>query len=137
MHFAHEWIVNFMTGEWDGFESERRDRCRLLRRQRGDVAERHKREHDLALRIDIEERIYLVVHKTAYYLGGQTLRGADGQEVGEERAVVPTEVAVGAVLILPGIAPVSTGADDGERCVCAGGLVGGGLDPYNALIYGA
>ena len=79
---------------------------------RGSVAERHQRESYFALRIDIEQAIHCVVNEAAHHFGSQAQRGADGQQVGEQGAIVPAEVAVGAVLILPCIAPVGAGADD-------------------------
>src|SRR5205823_5108871 len=35
-----------------------------------------------------------------------------GQQIREQRAVVPTEVAIGARLVLPGVPPVRSSADD-------------------------
>ena len=137
MHFAHEGIVDLAAGERNSFESERGDGCRGLCRKRGGVAERHKRESYLALRIDVEQAIHRLVNESAHYFGGQAEGGADGQQVGEQGAVVPAEVAVGAVLILPGVAPVGGGADDGQRGVGDGGLGGGGIDQDAAIVSGA
>ena len=46
-------------------------------------------------------------------------------------------MAVGAVLIFPGIAPVSTGAHDNQRGVSDGGFAGGGLNQNATEISGA
>src|SRR5437899_418819 len=77
----------------------------------------HQREGHLTLGIYIEQAVYRRVHKTADYLGGQAQGGGDGQQVGQQRAVVPAEMAIGAGLIRPGIAPVGAGAADGDRRV--------------------
>src|SRR5260370_13087045 len=45
-------------------------------------------------------------------------------------------MAVGAGLILPGIAPVGASADDGERRVSDGRFAAGGLDQYAAIVSG-
>ena len=103
----------------------------------GGAAERHKRKTHLALGIDVEQAIHGVVYESADYLGGQAQRSADGQEVGQQGAVVPAEVAVGAVLILPGVAPVGGGADDCQRGVGDGGLGGRGIDQDAAIVSGA
>ena len=78
------------------------------------MTEGHQGKSYLALWVDVKEPIYGVVYESADYFGQQAQRGANGQQVGEQSAVVPAEVAVGAVLILPGVAPVSGGADDGQ-----------------------
>src|ERR1700682_60836 len=101
------------------------------------MAERHERESHLALRIYIEQAIHGVVYESAYYFCRQAQRGADGQKVGEQGAVVPAEVAVGTVLILPGVAPVGGGADDGQRSVSDGWFGSRGFDQDAAIVSGA
>ena len=101
------------------------------------MAERHQGKSHLALSIDIEQGIDRVVHKTAHHFGRQTQRRGDGQQVGEQGAVVPAEMAVGAVLILPGVAPVRASADDGQRSLGDCGFGGGGLDQDAAIVSGA
>ena len=68
---------------------------------------------------------------------GKPKRRGDSQQVGEQSAVIPAEMAVGAVLILPGVAPVGGGADDGQRGVRDGRLAGGSLDQDAAKVSGA
>src|SRR5947207_3491265 len=46
-------------------------------------------------------------------------------------------MAIGAVLIFPGIAPVGASAQDNQRSVSDGGFVGGGIDQNAAIISGA
>ena len=136
MDFAHDGIVNLAAREWNGFESERGDGGRGRCRKLGGAAQGDKRKNYLALGIHVEQAIHGVVYESADYLGGQAERSADGQEIGQQGAVVPAEVAVGAVLILPGVAPVGGGADDCQRSVGDGRLGGRGIDQDAAIVTG-
>src|SRR4029077_15874979 len=97
----------------------------------------HEREGHLALGVYIQQAVYRRVHKPAHYFGGQAQGGGDGQPVREPRGVVPAKMAIGAGLILPGIAPVGAGADDGEGRVSDGRFAAGGLDQDAAIVSGA
>src|SRR3984893_14374600 len=101
------------------------------------MTQRHQRDGELAVGIDIQQAVSRRVHKPAHYLDRQAQGGGDGQEVGEHSAVVPAKMAVGAGLILPGIAPVGASADDGERRVSDGRFTAGRLDEYAAIVSGA
>ena len=101
------------------------------------MAKGDQRKGHLALGIYIQQAVYRGVHKPADYLGGQAQGGGDGQQVGQQSAVVPAKMAIGAGLILPGIAPVGGGADDGERRVSDGRFAAGGLDQDAAIVSGA
>ena len=101
------------------------------------MAEGHQRKSYLPLSIDIQQAVHGSVHKSARYLGWQAEGCGDGDEVGEQRAVVPAEVAIGAFLIFPGIAPVGTRADHGQRRVSDGRFVCRGFDQNLAMVSGA
>ena len=45
-------------------------------------------------------RFTVFIDKTTNHFGGQALRRGDSQQVGQQRAVVPAEMPVGAVLII-------------------------------------
>src|SRR5258708_10071670 len=97
---------------------QRRDFCRNLWRKSNGVTGGYKGEGYFRLGIDIQQMIHVGVDEAAYDRGRQTQGSGDGEKVGEHSPVVPAEVAVGARLILPGIAPVSACANDSEWCVC-------------------
>lgn len=101
------------------------------------MTERHQRESDFAQGIDIEQAVHCIVDETAYYFCRQTQGSGDRQQIGEQSAVIPAEMAVGAVLIFPGVAPVSGGAHDGQRSVSDGRLVGRSFSQDAAIVSGA
>ena len=137
MHFAHEGIVNLAARERNSFEAKRRDGYWRLCRECGGMAEGYEGKSHLALRIDVEQAIHGVIDESANHFGREAQGRADRQKVAEKGAVVPAEVAVGAVLILPGVAPVGGGADDGQWGVSDGGLRGRGFDQDAAIVSGA
>ena len=57
MNFAHQRIVDLTAGERNGFEPERGETRRCLRRQCHGMAERHQGESHFALGIDIKQGI--------------------------------------------------------------------------------
>ncbi len=128
MHFAHERIIHLALGERHGFEMQRRYFCRRWWQESGGVTESYKGEGHFTLGIDIQQAVHVGVHEAAHDPGGQTQGGGDGEQVGEERPVVPAEMAVGAGLIFPGVAPVGAGANDGEWRVCDRRFPAGGFD---------
>ncbi len=101
------------------------------------MADWHQGECHFALRIEVEQAVHRVVDESANYLRGQSQRSANCQQVGEQRAIVPSEMAVGAVLILPCVAPVGGGADDGQRTVSDIEIIGSGVDEDTAIVSGA
>ena len=62
--------------------------------------------------IEIEYAIHIGVHEPEHDLGRQPRSRRNGQHIRQQGAVVPTEMAIGARLILPGVPPVCSGADD-------------------------
>ncbi len=101
------------------------------------MAEGDKGEGHFALGIDVQQTIDAGVHEAAHHFGWQTEGGGDGEQVGEESAIVPPEMTVRAGLILPGIAPISAGANDDQRGVGDGGLAAGRFEQDAAIISGA
>src|SRR5207245_7418979 len=89
------------------------------------------------LGIDIQQAIHVGIDETTHDAGSQTQGGGDGEKVGEESTVVPTEVAVSARLIFPGVAPVSAGANDSEWRVCDRRFSAGGFKERAPIISGA
>src|SRR5205823_11030128 len=101
------------------------------------VADSRQRTRHLALSINIQQAVDGRVHKAAYNFRRKTQCSGDGQQAGEQGAVVPSEMAIGAVLIFPSIAPVGAGADDGQRRVSDGRFAAGGLGQNAAIISAA
>ncbi len=91
---------------------------------------------NLSTGIDIQKAIDAGVHEAANHAGWQTQASGDGEQVGEQRAVVPAEMAVGAGLILPSVAPVGAGANDGERGMGDGGFATGRFQQRAAMVSG-
>ena len=137
VHFSHERIIHFALRERDGFEAKRGNLPRGWRRESGDVAEIYQGEGDFTLGINIQKAIDASIDEAANHPGWQTQGGGDGQLVREESAVVPAEMAIAAGLILPGVAPVDAGANDGEWRVGDGGFAGGGFDEDATIVSGA
>src|SRR6266852_7052094 len=108
--------------------------CRNLPRECGGVAKSYKREGHFTLGIDVQQAIHAGVDEAAHDPGRQTEGGGNSEQVGEESAVVPAEMAVGAGLIFPGVAPAGAGANDGERGVGDGGFAAGGFEEDTTVI---
>src|SRR5579863_3055202 len=83
MEFAHGGVVDFFPGQRHGLKSERRNLRGRRRRWFCNVPDSHEGKCDLALRIQIEQAIYLGIHEAANDLGGQIERCAHGQQVSE------------------------------------------------------
>src|SRR4051812_42025199 len=98
------------------------------------MPDRDQRKCHLALGIDVEHPIYFGVHKAAHDSGRKIERCAHGQQVGEQCAVVPAKVAVGACLILPGVTPVGSSADDDNWSVQDRRLGSGRFDQHTAIV---
>src|SRR5205807_3804958 len=58
-------------------------------------------------------------------------------KIGQHSAVVPAEMAIGARLIFPSIAPVDAGAGNNYRRVSDGGLSRGRFNQHSAIIFDA
>src|SRR5579863_6513273 len=95
----------------------------------------HGKGH-FALRIDIEQVVHRIVDKATHDLGGQPQCSGYGQQVREQGAVVPAKMAIGTVLILPGIAPIGASADDGRRSMNDSGFTTRGFDQHAAIVSG-
>ena len=85
-------------------------------------------------RVDIEQRVDLVVDEAGEKLGGKTERSADRQQVCETGAVVPAEVAIGSRAIFPRVAPIGARADNDERRVCHRWIAGRGVDQNLTIV---
>src|SRR5438270_7574902 len=105
MHLSHERIVNLVARERNSFEAKG-DNFRWRGWKRRVVADSRQRKRHLALSINIQQAVDGRVHKAAYNFRRKTQCSGDGQQAGEQGAVVPSEMAIGAVLIFPSIAPV-------------------------------
>ena len=134
MHFSHERIVHFALGERDGFKAKRGNLRRGWRREGDDVAEGREGQGHFTLGIYIQKAIDASVREAAYQPGWQTQGGGDGEQVREQSAVVPAEMAVAARLIFPSIAPVGAGANDSEWRVGDGGCAAGGFKEDAAIV---
>src|SRR3989454_1651997 len=80
----------------------------------GFVPDHDQLESDLARRIEAQQTVHLAVRESRQHARGEPEAAGDGEEVGEHRPGVPEEVAVGARLVLPGVAPVDPGEQDGR-----------------------
>src|SRR2546426_5371152 len=83
-------------------------------RDRGFAANHDQLERDLASRVEPQQTVDLAVHESRQHARGEAEAAGDGEEVGEHRPGVPEEVAVGARLVLPSVAPVDSGEQDGR-----------------------
>src|SRR5580692_3003446 len=79
------------------------------------MAEGYHRKGYLAVRMDIQQPVHVCVHESADHLGRYAKSCADGQQIGQESAVIPAKVTISTGLIFPRIAPVRAGRNDGER----------------------
>jgi len=137
VYFSHERIVHFALREGDGFEAKRGSFRGRWRRESRDVAEGYEGESHLTMGIDVQQAIDTGIHKAAHHTGRQTEGAGNGEQVGEQSAVVPAEMTVGAGLIFPGVAPVGAGANDTKRGVGDGGFTASGFEEDAAIISGS
>ena len=113
MRAADGGVVDLARGERQRREAERR-RGRRRRGWRRAAPEREQAERHLALGVEVEQAVQLVVDEAEHDARGQIDGGGCCEEVGEQRAVVPEAVAVGARLVLPGVAPERARASDDD-----------------------
>src|SRR5213593_277197 len=106
------------------------------RRAGGFVPDHDQLESDLARRIEAQQTVRLAVHESRQHARSEPETAGDGEEVGEHRPGVPEEVAVGARLVLPGVAPVDPGEQDG-RGAAREGVVAGSRRERLANVAGA
>src|SRR5450432_2712000 len=80
------------------------------------VPDRYEAQGNLVPGIEIEYAIHIGVHEPEHDLGGQSRSRRNSQHIRQQGAIVPTKMAIGACLILPGVPPVCSGANDGHGC---------------------
>src|SRR5204863_8604640 len=88
-------VVDLARGERQRREAERR-RGRRRRGRRPAAPEGQQAERHLARGVEVEEPVQLVVDEAEHDAGGQIHRGRHGEQVREQRAVVPEAVPGGA-----------------------------------------
>jgi len=89
------------------------------------------------LGIKVQQAVDFCVHEAAHHLRRQPQSSGDSQQVGEHRAVVPAEMAVGAGLIFPSIPPVNAGTGYDNRRVNNGVIARSSFDEDASIISGA
>ena len=83
MHLAHGGIVHFVLGEEHGFAAETWNFSHRGRKGLRRLPDRNQRECNLALTVDIEQPIDIIIHKAAKHFGRKPQGRADGQQVSQ------------------------------------------------------
>ena len=86
------------------------------------------------LTVDVEEVVDRAVGETEDDFRRELLVGGVGEEIGEEGTGVPIDVAVGTLLVAPGVSPEGAGADRDHRGRGDGRFVASGLHNECAVI---
>jgi len=78
----------------------------------------YEAQGNLTPRIEIQQAVHLGVHEPEHDLGRQPRSCRNGQQICQQGAAVPTEMAIGAGLVFPGVSPIRSRADDrsGRSC---------------------
>jgi hypothetical protein len=112
VHLNHGVVLDLTLRKRDRLQAGRRSLSQGWQRTLRFAPDRHEAQGNLAPRIEIKQSVHFDVHESEHDLGGQPRSRRNGQHIRQQRAVVPTEMAIGARLILPGVPPVCSGADD-------------------------
>ncbi len=114
MHLKHGGIFDLAMRKRDRFQAECMTFTGRWRRTVRSVPDRYEAQGNLAPGIEIEHAIHIGIHEPKHDLGGQSRSRRNGRHIRQQGAIVPTKMAIGACLILPGVPPVRPGANDGH-----------------------
>ena len=92
------------------------------------MPDRNQREYHLTFGVEAEQFINLRVDKPGQNLGRKIRGFGYRQKIGQDGAIIPAEVAIGAGAVFPGVAPVGAGANDDYRSVGDRWFAARGLD---------
>src|SRR5579862_655641 len=98
------------------------------------MPDRNHRKRNLTRRINVQQRVYLRVDETGNNFRRKVRRSRDRQQIGKDRAVVPTEMTVRARAVFPRVAPVGPRTDNGDRSMRDGGIASRRFDEYLAKV---
>src|SRR5439155_22958772 len=107
---------------------------RRWHRRLGRSPERNEGKSPFPSRVQSEQVLDVPIRETCDDLGCESLSGGHGEQVRVERSSVPEGMAVGSVLVLPGVAPVRRGARDEGRRLSQRRLAAGSLDDRASVI---
>ena len=114
MHRPQSGVIHLGSRRRNSFELQWMNRAGGRWRQVSNVSYSDQRERYFAFCFEVEQTVHFRIQKTADYLRREAQGCAQGQQIGENGAVVPPKMPVGSRLILPSIAPISSGADYGN-----------------------
>src|SRR5215469_9304637 len=112
VHLKHSGILDLTLRKRDRFQAERGNLYRGRQRTRRGPPDRDEAQGDLTLGIEIKQAVHVGVYESEHNLGWQPRSYRNGQHIRQQRAVIPTEMAIGARLVLPGVSPVRSGAEN-------------------------
>ena len=98
---------------------------------------RNQRECYFAFGVEAEQLIDLSVDEPGHNPGRKMRGFGHRQKIGKDGAVIPSEVAIGAGAIFPGVAPVSASTNNYYRSVRNGWIAGRGFDQCLAEVAGS
>src|SRR6476660_9037568 len=101
------------------------------------MSDRDDGERHFAVAIEAEQSANLRVDESGDDARGKLQRVCNCEHVGEDRAVVPSKMTVSAGAVFPRIPPVSARANDDDRRMSYGGVVGSSLHQSLPEIAGA
>src|SRR5215217_7411561 len=113
MHRADLRKVDLPFRERKGRQSERAD-LGQVRRRVVRAAQGHETHRCLSLAVDVEQGVDLVIGKSEHDPRGKSRIGGYRQQVGERGRRIPVDVAIGAGLVAPGVAPEGARPDRDE-----------------------
>src|SRR6266566_7411840 len=112
VYLKHGRILDLALRKRDRLQTERRNLSRGWQRTLRCAPDRHKAQGNLMPRIEIKQVVHLGVHEPEHDLGRQSRSRRNGQHIRQQGAAIPTEMAIGARLVLPGVPPVDPGTED-------------------------
>src|SRR5215211_7126841 len=136
MHRADLRKVDLPFRERKGRQSERAD-LGQVRRRVVRAAQGHETHRCLSLAVDVEQGVDLVIGKSEHDPRGKSRIGGYRQKVGERGPRVPVDVAIGAGLIAPGVAPEGARPDGDDGSGGNRRLLPGRRDDGRPVVSGA
>ena len=136
MHSSHSRIIHLFRRVRHGGQIQRRN-CRGSVRNGFLVSDRNNGERHFAIGVETQQGVYLRVDEPGDDVRGKFQRVCDCEQVGEDRAIVPAEMTISAGAVFPGVPPICARANDDDRGMGYGWVVGGSLNHNLAEITGA
>src|SRR6266849_5050959 len=112
VHLKHGGILDLALRKRDRLQAERRNLFHRWRRTLRSASNRYEAQGNLMPCIEVKQQVHLGVHEPEHDLSQQSRSRRNGQHIRQKGTVIPTEMAIGSRLVLPGVPPVDPSTED-------------------------